>query len=156
MESVSLETRLERWVIVQILFKNFFPRLYLDDVLNLGMFSTSLISYQIERKKLLKTKFNVEMQIHERERDFKSGDQPLLGPSFLMCCLTSIWTYLPHNHKLHMYFTYYLTWYESTIDRSFSIAFYSRTLLYMGIIRKCVCDIFSTIGLHPVSKSYIM
>ena len=55
-----------------------------------------------------------------------------------------------------MYFTYYLTWYESTIDRSFSIAFYSRTLLYMGIIRKCVCDIFSTIGLHPVSKSYIM
>ena len=91
-----------------------------------------------------------------RERDFKSGDQPLLGPSFLMCCLTSIWTYLPHNHKLHMYFTYYLTWYESTIDRSFSIAFYSRTLLYMGIIRKCVCDIFSTIGLHPVSKSYIM
>ena len=91
-----------------------------------------------------------------RERDFKSGDQPLLGPSFFMCCLTSIWTYLPHNHKLHMYLTYCLTWYESTIDRSFSIAFYSRTLLYMGIIRKCVCDIFSTIGLHPVSKSYIM
>ena len=60
--------------------------------------------------------------------------------------------YLPHNHKLHMYRTIYLPGIQS-ID-PFPLHF-TVSLVYMGI-RKCVCDILSTIGLQPRAKIILL
>ena len=82
--------------------------------------SNSLISYQIERKKLLKTIICIYFTYH----------------TIINCTCTVPFTYL----------VYY---------RSILFHCILQSLVYMGI-RKCVCDILSTVGLHPRAKIILL
>ena len=78
--------------------------------------SNSLISYQIERKKLLKTIIYIYFTYH----------------TIINCTCT------------------YLVYYRSILFHCIL-----QSLVYMGI-RKCVCDILSTVGLHPRAKIILL